>query len=76
MTYEAAAQAQGCEARATLGHRPQNIPNRNVVALTEFMLHMQPKVVMGQGIHFNEALFVRPRLWTKSQYSMFLNRAA
>jgi len=26
---------------ASLGHRPQNIPNRNAVALTEFMLHMQ-----------------------------------
>ena len=40
--------AQSCEARATRGHRPQNIPNRNAVALTEFVLHMQQKVVMGQ----------------------------
>src|SRR5438552_11075664 len=24
--------AQGCEARATLGHRPRNLPNRNAVA--------------------------------------------
>ena len=32
-----------------LVHRPQNIPNRNVVALTEFLLHMQQKVVMDQA---------------------------
>ena len=42
-------QCQGCEARATLGHRPQNIPNRIAVMFTEFMLHMQQKVVMGQA---------------------------
>ena len=37
------------EARATLDHRPQNIPNRNAAALTECMLHMQQKVVMRQA---------------------------
>ena len=28
--------AQGCEARATLGHRPQNLPNRNAVVTHPF----------------------------------------
>ena len=28
--------AQGCEARATLGHRPQNVFNRNAVAAISF----------------------------------------
>src|SRR5216117_3526224 len=28
--------AQGCEARATLGHRPRNIPNRNAVEAHPF----------------------------------------
>ena len=28
--------AKGCEARATLGHRPQNISNRNAVAAISF----------------------------------------
>lgn len=28
--------AQGCEARATLGDRPPNLPNRNVVAAYAF----------------------------------------
>ena len=28
--------AQGCEGRATLGHRPTNIPNRNAVAANSF----------------------------------------
>ncbi len=31
------------------GFWAENIPKRNVVALTEFMLHMQQKIVMGQA---------------------------
>lgn len=46
--------AQGCEAsafaalrrdrRATLGHRPQNISNRNAVAAFNLLLHLQQKI--------------------------------
>src|SRR2546425_1038399 len=28
--------AQGCEERATLGHRPSNLPNRNAVVANSF----------------------------------------
>jgi len=30
--------AQGCEERATLGHRPSNLPNRNAVVANPFLI--------------------------------------
>lgn len=47
--------AQGCEARVTLGHRPQIISNRNVVTAIPF--HHAPPSAAAGGFDFGDVDF-------------------
>ncbi len=54
--------AHGCEARATLGHRPPNIPNRNGVAdhpfpparLTSATTRWRANLGLGEALGFSK----------------------